>query len=406
MRDVSAEVRRGGSGQVVVNGHRSPLRIAVIGPSRYPVSQPFAGGLESLVWHLVHGLRTRGHHVTLFAAEGSDGGDPELAFPAAGWHPSTTAAGDVSMPAPEFMSDHHSHLRLMLALGGRLADRFDVVHNHSLHYLPLAMAPTLPQPVLTTLHTPPTPWLESAVTAGARAGSFDSVPFGTTSFGNISFGDISFSAVSGFLARQWAGLLGPVPVVANGVDCRVWRPGPGGDDLAWSGRIVPEKAPHLAIEAAHRAGRRLVLAGPVQDTAYFDDCVRPALGCDIAYAGHLTSPELSALVGSSAAALVTPMWDEPFGLVVAEALACGTPVVAFRRGGVPEVLSSPLLGELVTPGDPRAMGDAVDRVVHLDRGLVRASAETRLSRSAMVTAYEQLYRRLLSGSIAPESLLA
>ncbi|MDQ2755449.1 MAG: glycosyltransferase [Actinomycetota bacterium] len=325
--------------------------------------------------------------MTLFAAEGSDGGDAELAFPAAGWHPSTTAAGDVSMPAPDFMSEHHSHLALMLALGGRLADRFDLVHNHSLHYLPVAMAQTLPQPVVTTLHTPPTPWLESAVAAaGRRPGSF--------------------SAVSGFLARQWAGLLGPVPVVANGVDCRVWRPGPGGDDLAWSGRIVPEKAPHLAIEAARRAGRPLVLAGPVQDTDYFDTFVRPALGREITYAGHLTSPELSTLVGSSAAALVTPMWDEPFGLVVAEALACGTPVVAFRRGGVPEVLSSPLLGELVAPGDPWAMGDAVDRVVGLDRELVRSNAEARLSRSAMVTGYERLYRRRLSGSIAPESLLA
>ncbi|MEO3936539.1 glycosyltransferase family 4 protein [Dermatophilaceae bacterium Soc4.6] len=364
------------------------MRIAVIGPSRYPVTQPFAGGLEALVWHLVHGLRSRGHHVTLFAAEGSDGGDPELSFPAARWHPSATAAGDVSMPAPDFIGEHHAHLDLMLALGGRLRHRFDVVHNHSLHYLPLAMAQTLPQPVLTTLHTPPTPWLESAVAAAGQRGSS------------------SFSAVSGFLARQWESLLGPVDVVPNGVDCRVWRPGPGGDDLAWSGRIVPEKAPHLAIEAAHRAGRRLVLAGPVQDQGYFDDRVRPALGPDIAYAGHLTSAELSTLVGSSATALVTPVWDEPFGLVVAEALACGTPVVAFRRGGVPEVLSSPLLGELVPPGDPVAMGEAVDRVARLDRGLVRSCAEARLSRSAMVSGYEQLYRRQLSASTARESLLA
>ncbi|MEO9152772.1 MAG: hypothetical protein ABI243_10260, partial [Lapillicoccus sp.] len=91
---------------------RDPLRIAVIGPSRHPVSEPFAGGLEALVWHLVAGLRARGHDVTLFAAEGSDGADPRHVFPSVGWQPSRAAQGDTSMPETSFMSNHHSHLEL------------------------------------------------------------------------------------------------------------------------------------------------------------------------------------------------------------------------------------------------------------------------------------------------------
>lgn len=365
---------------------RDPLQIAVIGPSRYPVSEPFAGGLEALVWHLVAGLRARGHNVTLFAAEGSDGADARHVLPSSGWQPSRAARGDSSMPETSFMSNHHSHLELLMAICGPLADRFDVVHNHSLHYLPVAMAPLLSQPMLTTLHTPPTPWLESAMRSAA----------GTPS---------AFAAVSAFVAQQWTGADTP-EVILNGVDVGTWREGPGGEDLVWSGRIVPDKAPHLAIEAARLTGRRLVLAGPVTDPDYFAELIRPELGTDVTYAGHLASADLVGLIGSSAAALVTPVWDEPFGLVVAEALACGTPVVAFRRGGIPEIVSTRSLGELVTPGNTAMMAAAVSRVVRLDRGRIREHAVAHLSRTSMITAYERCYEGLLRESTAEDSLLA
>lgn len=364
---------------------RPPLRIAVIGPSRHPVSQPFAGGLEALVWHLVAGLRARGQQVTLFAAEGSDGADTHHVFPSSGWQPSRSARGDSSMPEASFMSNHHSHLELLMALTGPLGERFDVVHNHSLHYLPVAMAPLLPQPMLTTLHTPPTPWLESAMRSAGSTGSF--------------------AAVSAFVARQWPGA-GVPEVVHNGVDVSTWREGAGGDALVWSGRIVPEKAPHLAIEAARLARRPLVLAGPLTDPYYFEHEIRPSLGGDVTYAGHLSSVDLAALIGSSCAALVTPVWDEPFGLVVAEALSCGTPVVAFRRGGIPEIVSSRALGELIVPGSTEAMAAAVTRVTRLDRHRIRRHAVAHLSRAGMITAYEQSYGRLLAGATEEDCLLA
>jgi glycosyltransferase involved in cell wall biosynthesis len=365
----------------------------VIAPSRYPVRQPYAGGLEALVGQLVARLRKRGHQVTFFASEGSEHGDPEYAFPTDPWSPSEQAVQDVSMPSAGFMRDHHSHLRLMMALAGPLAGSYDVVHNHSLHHLPVAMAPLLPSTVLTTLHTPPTPWIESAIDAAPGSGA------------------LRFAAVSHFVAGQWetATRHGCPHVVHNGVDLEAWRPGPGGGPLVWFGRMVPEKAPHLAVQVAERLGQRLVLAGPVGDTDYFEQAVRPTLGRDVEYAGHLAVPDLSRLVGSASTALVTPVWDEPYGLVVAEAMACGTPVAAFARGGIPEVVGSVLEGEdlsaeyvmttagaLVRPGDVEAMAKAVVALDGTDRDATRQFAERTLSIDLTVTRYERHYRRLLS----------
>ena len=361
---------------------RRPLRIAVIASSQYPITQPFAGGLEAMVWNLVDRLRSRGHLVSLFAGEGSDGVEERYAFPAVGWRPSPAARQDGSMPSARFMSDHHAYLRVLMALAQPLADSFDLVHNHALHHLPLAMAPLLDMPVLTTLHTPPTPWLESAVSAAPHRGG----PPG------------AFAAVSGYIAQAWRSAHDGISasVVRNGVDLDEWPLGLGGDRLVWFGRFVPEKAPHLAIEAAGRAGMPLTLVGPVVDRAYFDQAIRPRLGPDVEYVGHLTVPDLAALVGASAGALVTPVWDEPYGLVVAEALACGTPVVAFDRGGIPEVLADSAVGSLVAPGDVEAMARAIPGAVRLDRQQVRSYAERYLSLDRMVTRYERLYSRLRS----------
>ena len=137
-----------------------------------------------------------------------------------------------------------------------------------------------------------------------------------------------------------------------------------GDALAWAGRLVPEKAPHLAIDIARAAGLRLRLAGPVGDRDYVRDMVQPRLGPDVEYLGHLRSDELGTLFGASAATLVTPVWDEPYGLVAAESLACGTPVVAFERGGLPEFVT-PEVGRLVEADDVGAAADAVHQVVAL-----------------------------------------
>ena len=232
------------------------MRVAIIASSRHPIAEPFAGGLESHVWSLADGLRRRGHDVTLFAGPGSD---PRLGVEVLDLRRpeiSAEARHDVSMIPERWLDEHHAYLDLMLRLSGDWDGRFDVIHNHSLHHLPIAMAPAVRTPMVSTLHTPPTPWLESAIQCG------DGCP-------------VTFAAVSAHTAAAWRGVVPDARVVPNGVDTEQWHEGPGGGPLVWFGRIVPEKGPHLALDAARRAGMPIVLAGPIADRAYFDREVRP-----------------------------------------------------------------------------------------------------------------------------------
>ena len=347
------------------------MHVVILAAARHPLRQPFAGGLESLTWALVRGLRERGVDVTLFAGPGSD---PDLGARELAVRPlelSDLARADASMPPEPWLREHHAYLQVMLELRDRRD--IDVIHNNSLHFLPLALAQSCAAPMLTTLHTPPTPWLEPTIALMDQARS-------------------RFVAVSHHTAQQWSHVTA-ADVVHNGVDTSVWTPGPGGDDLVWVGRMVPEKAPHEAIRIALASGRRIRLAGPVGNAEYFRSSVEPLLGPDVEYLGHLGVPALQDLVGSSAALVVTPEWDEPYGLVAAESLACGTPVVGYRRGGLPEFVA-PGCGVLVEPGDVAAAAAEVDGVCATDRARCREHAETSCSLDTMVDAYLARYERL------------
>jgi len=352
------------------------LRIALIAPNRFPIRQPFAGGLEAHVWHLTRALVQQGHHVTLFAATGSDLAPQSAQLTVRALSRSAAAARPFPPPGAVVESDHRAYLDLMVELADRSVTRFDVIHNHSLHQLPIALAPRLRTPMLSTLHTPPFTWLESAI--GTTAGS------GGT-----------YTAVSRHTAAAWGRVLDRVIVVPNGVDVHRWPAGAGGQYLVWFGRITPEKGTHLAIAAAERSGLRLILAGPVGNADYFREKIQPEFGARTTYAGHLHQDQLAGLVGGAAAALVTPLWDEPYGLVVAEALACGTPVVAFARGGIPEVIDAHC-GRLVKPRDVAAMAAAVPEVIGLSRTAVRARALLKCSAHTMVESYLSIYRGLIA----------
>ncbi|MCV7282179.1 glycosyltransferase family 4 protein [Mycolicibacterium flavescens] len=362
-----------------------PLRIALIASCRFPIRQPFAGGLEAHVWHLATALAEHGHDVALFAAPGSDVSLGCSSLKVCELELSAAARADVSMPAQGFMDDHHAYLSLMVQLAGSHRDSFDVIHNHSLHYLPVAMAPTLSTPMLTTVHTPPTPWLESAVKATGGRGT-------------------RFAAVSEHTRAAWAPVHDSFTVVPNGIDARRWPLGDGGESAVWFGRITPEKAPHLAVAAARLAGRAIKLAGPISDAAYFATQIQPLLGDDVRYVGHLTQQRLADLVGRSAVALVTPEWDEPYGLVVAEAMSCGTPVVAFGRGGIPELVT-PESGCLVPPGDVQALAAAIPAAARLSRRRVHEHAVAHCSATAMLHAYLALYRQMISAEGEPDDRL-
>nr|WP_157344631.1 glycosyltransferase [Nocardioides sp. MAH-18] len=350
----------------------------MIASSAYPVAEPFAGGLEALVHQLARGLVARGHEVSLFAAAGSDPALRVTSLEAVEFRSSRVAGRDVNAPPERWMAEHHAYLSLMLGLADGGASRYDVVHNHSLHHLPVAMAPMLDVPMLTTLHTPPLPWLESAILAAPGA--------------------TAFTAVSRWTAQAWAHVVTSAPVL-NGVDTDAWPWGPGGGPVVWTGRLVREKAPHDAMDAARVAGLPLVLAGPVTDDAYFEEAIAPRLGPHAVHVGHLDHRALARLLGRAAVAVVTPEWDEPYGLVAAEAMSCGTPVAAYARGALPELVNDEV-GALAMPGDVDGLAVALDRARRRDRRTVRAHAVERLSAARMIEEYEARYLALAGGEVA------
>ena len=296
-----------------------PLRIALLASARHPIAEPFEGGLEAHTWTLAHALRERGHDVTLFAGPGSDPvlGVRELPVEVAAAQP-----GSASRREHDRAGVHGRTSRLPAghARGGRADGSFDVVHNNSLHYLPVAMAAASRAPVLTTLHTPPTPWLESAAQLNRR--------------------HVTFVAVSEHTARAWrrsgrprAGRpqrhrLSPLAARAGR------RPAACGSAGSFR-RRVPTSRCSAARSAGPRARPRRADRGR--------GVLPPPRPAAAGRAAPLCRPPerrrpLVRLVGAASATLVTPRWDEPFGLVVAESLACGTPVAAFARGAVPDLL--------------------------------------------------------------------
>lgn len=401
------------------------LDIAVIGPSRFPIREPYAGGLEVVVAKEVRALRARGHRVTLYAAAGSEGHDRRFEFTTLA---AATGRGDSYYPPGGYEADAAEFERLMDHVA---VSRFDVVLNHSLSHVPLVRAAEMDTPMITTLHCPQLAPMQEA---------FDRLGSAT---GRVL-------AVSRSVLGSWRVPHG-AEVLPNGVDLQVWRPRAGaagrtgarstfrpaaagtaaagataaGTTAAarpvagrtsrvgtrptdrpravWTGRIVPEKGPHLAVEAARRTGLRLDLAGRVGDDRYMERVLAPRLrdaGDSVRYHGPLGRDALVPLVASAAVALVTPCWEEPFGLTAVEALACGTPVVALARGGIREILSGQPGVVLVEPGrDPAsALAAGIPAALTLDRAATARAAAAAFSHDARIDLLEARLRGLLVGA--------
>ncbi|MEH6821198.1 glycosyltransferase [Dietzia psychralcaliphila] len=357
-----------------------PLNIAVIGPSRFPIREPYAGGLEVVVAKEVQALRKRGHSVTLFAAAGSEGHDPRFQFTSMS---GVSGFGDSFYPPGGYEADAGEFDRLMDHLVG---SGFDVVLNHSLSHVPLIRAADLHARMITTLHCP---------RLGPMQDAFDRLGEAT---GQVQA--VSRSVLSSWRVPQGA------EVVPNGVDTRIWRPratAAAPPRAVWCGRIVPEKAPHLAVDAALSAGMTLDLAGRIGDEQYMRRVLAPRLrdaASAVRYHGALGRDALVPLVAGASVALVTPCWEEPFGLTAVEALACGTPVVALARGGIREILSGQPGVVLVDPGrDPAsALSAAIPAALTLDRVATARAAAAAFSHERRIDRVEAQLRGLPVGA--------
>ncbi len=339
------------------------MRIAQVSPLYESVPPRLYGGTERVVSYLTEELVKQGHDVTLFAS-----GD------------STTTARLIpcsrqSLRLDENCVDQLAHHILMLEKVFRMVDEFDVVHFHVdyLHF-PLSRRHNIAH--VTTLH--------------GRLDLPDLQPL-YREFSRMPVVSISNSQRRPLPWINWQG------TVYHGLpeDLHTLGDGSGGY-LAFVGRISPEKRVDRAIEIARRTGLKLVIAAKVDrvDREYFEQIIRPLLKrAPVEYVGEVNEQEKGALL-RQAYALVFPIdWPEPFGLAMIEAMACGTPVIAFRCGSVPEVVDEGITGYICDNLDDAVR--AVELVAGMDRGQVRRQFERRFTAGRMAREYTAIYERLV-----------
>jgi len=355
------------------------MRVAVVGPSRFGLGEPFAGGLEAHTASLARHLHDDGHDVTVYA--GPTGAPHDHPFPVIPiiQRPLTAARRlDTSNPAWFAQRENEGYARISEIV--HQPARFDVIHNNSLHRR-LVDADRSRSLLIHTLHCPPFPTLRAAHRRLGRRHP-----------------DRTVIAVSNRLAAAWG--TAATAVVHNGVDLHHWRVlqhgcAPRGHVCAWAGRIIADKAPHLAIDAALAADHHITLAGPVHDATYFDRMIRPRLRSDaVTWLGPLDVVELRRLFNDAAVGLMTPVWDEPFGLVAAEMLACGLPIASFDKGAIAE-FTTPAVVKLAAPGDIDGLASAIGAAHTVDRSECRRWAEQELSIATMTARYVALYEDLV-----------
>jgi glycosyltransferase involved in cell wall biosynthesis len=343
------------------------MRIAVVAPPWYPVPPSGYGGIEWVVALLADGLTERGHEVTLFAPPGSET-EAQLVPPLRG------------VPPEELIGDPWYEAAHAVSAYDR-AGEFDLLHDHT-GPVGVSIGAMSDTPTVHTLHGPFTPQTSMLYRRIARRHWFVAISESQRSMApaNLRWGGVVYNGIS----------LDRYPVRED-----------KGDYLLFLGRADEEKAPHLAIEAARRAGRRLVLCVTTKnerERRYWAEHVEPILGDDVEVHGEIPHEQKAELLGRAAALAFPIQWAEPFGLVMTEAMACGTPVVAWRNGSVPEVVADGETGFIVSSVEE--MAAAVDRVGDLDPQAMRARVQERFSDEAMVTGYERVYQHALHGERA------
>jgi glycosyltransferase involved in cell wall biosynthesis len=341
------------------------VRIAITADPYLPVPPRLYGGIERVIALLVSGLVRRGHDVTLIAHPQS--------------HTPATLIPYGAPPHTRVMARTRELVQVASALA-RLSGSIDIVHSFGRL---AALLPLLPMRAVKKIQSyqRAIPW--AGVRRAARLGG-DSILFTGCS---TSLYASDNGAVRGTRWRTVFNCVDPSSYVAVTTV-------PDDAPLAFLGRIEGIKGTHTAIAIARATGRALVIAGNVTDADYFSAKIAPHIdNRTVTYIGEVDDGAKSRLLGESAALLMPIEWEEPFGIVMAEAFACGTPVIGFRRGSIPEVVREGVNGFVVS--DVAHAAAAVRQLHRIDRDAVRRDCETRFSCDAIVDAYEQLYQEVL-----------
>jgi glycosyltransferase involved in cell wall biosynthesis len=341
------------------------MKIAQIAPLCERVPPKLYGGTERVVSYLTEELVRQGHEVTLFAS-----GDSKTAA-------NLVRCSDMALRLNSAVKDHVPYHLVMLDEVRRRADDFDVLHFHTdLLHFPLIH--DFAERTVTTTH--------------GRLDLPDLKPF------FAAFPQAPLVSISREQRRPLPQRLNWVGNVHHGLprDLLPFEVNPTGDYLAFLGRISPEKRPDRAIEIAARASHRLKMAAKVDraDQAYWDEVIAPMVKAhsNVEFVGEINEQQKADFLGNARALLFPIDWPEPFGLVTIEAMACGTPVIAFRAGSVPEVIDDGVTGFVVSNVDEAV--DALSRLDTLDRRKVRAVFEHRFTVERTAGDYLAIYSGL------------
>ncbi|MDQ1711461.1 MAG: hypothetical protein QOE45_911 [Frankiaceae bacterium] len=338
---------------------QNTLRIGIIASPWVPVPPRGYGGTEAVLDTLARGLKRAGHDVVLYTT-----GDATCPVERRSYWPSAVTPMGAILPEA-------AHV---LAAYDALRDR-DVIHDHTL-IGPLLTARHGGVPVVTTNHAPFTPEIRRVFAATAER--------------------VALVAIS-HAQRATAPEIPVTAVIHHGIDPSALPVGDGaGGYVLFLGRMSPDKGVHRAIAAARLAGVPLKIAAKMREDgerAYFEQVVQPLLGADVEFLGEVGPAERDVLLGSALALLNPIAWPEPFGMVMVEAMAAGTPVLAFPAGAAPEIVRDGVTGFLCN--DVPAMAEAIRQAPSLDRARCRAAVETDFSADRMVAAHADLYASLV-----------
>ena len=338
---------------------RAPLRIAVLAPIAWRTPPRHYGPWELFASLLAEGLVTLGHDVTLFATADSVTAGKLRATAEHGW--SEGEGIDAKVAECVHIADVFEH-----------ANEFDIIHN-GFDFLPLTYSALVDTPVVTTIHGFSSPMIVPVYERYDASSTY------------VAISDSNRHPRLHYAATIHHGI---------DIDSFAQHSSPG-EHLLFFGRIHPDKGTAEAIEVARRCDRRLIIAGIVQDEGYYRDQVAPHVDGDrVCFVGAVAAEERANVLGGAHALLHLIDFDEPFGYSVVEAMACGTPVIAYKRGSMAELVEHGVSGYLVT--DAAEAAEAVGEVDQLDRARIRALARRRFDRATMVAAYVQVYEGVLN----------